>query len=369
MGQPGKEQEHDEAGAHQDHRRHRTLAPFERVDGLTVDNVISSDVTVALARVGGNAAYSGVGALCWAETVGLVSVAVATYPAATLATLRANGIMLDGVVSVDVALESCNWFIYDAQGERHERLRSAPRELAEAGFSTERMTREEVAHWQEILRQRERPGELSYSEFCDTYPLVPEQVPASYLEARGVHLAPCRPVVLRGMLPLFNARGMVVTLDAGWQLAELTLDELVPFLTQVDAFLPSEVELRAILPGMGLESALALLAAHCRGGVAVKLGGKGSLVWDRQTGRAVAVPILPTRAIDPTGAGDSFCGGFLAGLVETADLVQAACFGTASASLVVSRFGADGALPIDRVACRQKLGSLRATLSRTVPAA
>ncbi|RDJ27761.1 carbohydrate kinase family protein [Bosea caraganae] len=339
------------------------------VGGLTVDNVISSDGTVALARVGGNAAYSGVGALCWAQSVGLVSVAVATYPTDTLATLRANGIVLDGVVPVDVALESCNWFIYDAQGERHERLRSAPRELAEAGFSTQRLTQDEVARWQEILRQRERPGELSYSEFRDTYPLVPEQVPASYLEARGVHLAPCRPVVLRGMLPLFNSRNMVVTLDAGWQLAELTLDELAPFLIQVDAFLPSEVELRAILPGMGLESALALLAAHCRGGVAVKLGGKGSLVWDRQAGRAVAVPVLPTQAVDPTGAGDSFCGGFLAGLVETGDLVKAACFGTASASLIVSRFGADGALPVDRAACRPKLDGLLASMGRAVPAA
>jgi ribokinase len=310
------------------------------VGGLTVDNVISSDGTVALARVGGNAAYSGVGALCWAQSVGLVSVAVATYPAAALATLRAHGIMLDGVVSVDVALESCNWFIYDEQGERHERL-----------------------------RRRERPGELSYSEFRDTHPLVPKQVPASYLEARGAHLAPCRPVVLRGMLPLFNARGMVVTLDAGWQLAELTLDELAPLLSQVDAFLPSEVELRAIMPGMGLEPALALLAAHCRGGVAVKLGGKGSLVWDRQAGRAVAVPVLPTQAIDPTGAGDAFCGGFLAGLVETGDLVKAACFGTVSASLIVSRFGADGTLPVDRQACRRKLDDLLATVGRAVPAA
>jgi sugar/nucleoside kinase (ribokinase family) len=338
------------------------------VGGLTVDNVISSDGTVALARAGGNAAYSGVGALCWSETVGLVSVVVSTYPASTLEMLRTNGIMLDGVVSVDVALESCNWFIYDAKGERHERLRSKPGELAEAGFSTERLAPDEVARWQEMLRQRERPGELSYSEFRDAHPLVPEQVPPAYLEARGVHLAPCRPVVLRGLLPLFNRSCMVVTLDAGWQLAELSLDELAPFLAQVDAFLPSEVELRAILPGLGLESALALLAAHCRGGVAVKLGGKGSLVWDRQAGRAVAVPVMATPAIDPTGAGDSFCGGFLAGLVETRDLVKAACFGTVSASLIVSRFGADGALPIDRQACRRKLDDLLSTVGSAIPA-
>ena len=46
--------------------------------GLTVDHVISADGTVALARVGGNGAYSSVGALCWREPIGRVSVAVAS---------------------------------------------------------------------------------------------------------------------------------------------------------------------------------------------------------------------------------------------------------------------------------------------------
>lgn len=327
------------------------------VGGLTVDNVISSDGTVALARVGGNGAYSAVGALCWAGTVGLVSVAVSTYPKPALETLARNGIALDGVVTHNAELESCNWFIYDAEGNRQERLSSPPGALAEAGFPTDRLSPEQFARWQEMLRRRDVSNELSYSQFRDTYPMTPAQVPESYLGARGVHLAPSRTVVLDAMLPLFNARGMVVTLDAGWQLAELSLPELEPLLAQVDAFLPSEVELRAILPGVAIEPALALLAARCRGTVAVKLGAKGALVWDKGAGQPVLVPVLPTDAIDPTGAGDSFCGGFLAGFVETGDPVRAACFGAVSASLIVSRFGVDGALPIDRAACRERIAT------------
>ncbi len=324
------------------------------VGGLTVDNVISSDGTVALARVGGNGAYSAVGALCWARTVGLVSVAVSTYPKPALETLARNGIALDGVVMADAELESGNWFIYDAEGNRHERLSSPPGALAGAGFPSDRLSPAEIASWQEMLRRRDVSGELSYSQFRDTHPMTPAQVPEHYLGARGIHLAPSRPVVLNAMLPLFNARGMVVTLDAGWQLAELTLPEIEPLLAQVDAFLPSEVELRAILPDMEIEPALAMLAARCRGTATVKLGARGALVWDKAAGRAVAVPVLPTHAVDPTGAGDSFCGGFLAGLVETGDPVKAACFGAVSASLIVSRFGVDGALPIDRAACRAR---------------
>ena len=325
------------------------------VGGLTVDNVISSDGTVALARVGGNGAYSAVGALCWTKAVGLVSVAVSTYPRPALETLARNGIALDGVVMHEAELESGNWFIYDDEGNRHERLSSPPGALAQAGFPTDRLSPGQVARWQEMLRRRDVSNELSYSQFRDTYPMTPAQVPESYLGARGVHLAPSRTVVLDAMLPLFNARGMVVTLDAGWQLAELSLPELEPLLAQVDAFLPSEVELRAILPGVAIEPALALLAARCRGTAAVKLGAKGALVFDKAVGRPILVPVLPTDAIDPTGAGDSFCGGFLAGLVETGDPVRAACFGAVSASLIVSRFGVDGALPIDRAACRERV--------------
>lgn len=334
------------------------------VGGLTVDNVISSDGAVALARVGGNGAYSAVGALCWAKTVGLVSVAVSTYPKPALETLRDSGILLDGVALADAALESCNWFIYDEAGDRHERLSSPPGALAEAGFPTDRLSPEQVARWQEMLRVRDVSAELSYSQFRDTHPMAPGQVPDSYLGARGVHLAPSRMVVLEAMLPLFNARGMVVTLDAGWQLAELALPEIEPLLAQVDAFLPSEVELRAILPDMAIEPALALLAARCRGTAAVKLGARGALVFDKAAGRAVLVPVLPTNAIDPTGAGDSFCGGFLAGLVETGDPVRAACFGAVSASLIVSRFGVDGALPVDRAACRARVEAHAAGVGR-----
>jgi ribokinase len=332
--------------------------------GLTVDHVISADGTVALARVGGNGAYSSVGALCWRERVGLVSVAVASYPRETLARLRDNGVALDGVVMVDVALESGNWFIYDHDGHRSERLTSRPEELAQAGFPTDRLTPQQVDDWQAHLRRRGDGGELSYSQFRDTHPMVAAQVPEHYLRARGAHCAPSRPVVLADLLPLFNGRGMVVTLDAGWQLAELSLDDLSPFLAQVDAFLPSEIELAALVPGVPVEQALALAAARCRGTAAVKLGPRGCLVWDKVADAPVAVPVIPTHAIDPTGAGDSFCGGFLAGLVETGDPVLAAAYGAVSASLIVSRHGADGALPIDRAACREALARLTSSIAR-----
>lgn len=328
------------------------------VGGLTVDNVISADGAVALAQAGGNGAYSAVGALLWTPRVGLVSHAVASYPRDVIARLEAGGVDLSGVLWSEARLASCNWFIYDAEGRREEGLTSPPEALAEAGFPTDRLSPAEVAAWREILRERKVPGEITYSHFRTLHPLRPEQVPAEWLGARGVHLAPSQPDVMAGMLDLFGRHGAVVTADPGWQLADRTLEEIAPILARVDAFLPSEVELAALVPGAALGEALAVVAERCRGAVAVKLGARGVLVWDRAAGEPVHVPALRVAALDPTGAGDSFSGGFLAGLVETGDPVAAARFGAVSASRIVAAFGADGALPVDRTAARAALAQL-----------
>lgn len=327
------------------------------VGGLTVDNVVAADGRVALAQAGGNGAYSAVGALIWTERVGLVSAAVESYPKETLERLAAGGVDLAGVVWVPEALTACSWFIYDDRGDRDEGLTSPPEALAEAGFPTDWLTPEQAAHWRAALRAR--PSEVGYSEFRDRHPLVAGQVPEAWLGTRGVHLAPSRPEVMLAMLDRFGS-GPAITVDPGWQLAARPLDEIGAILSRLDAFLPSEVELRALVPGAGLSDALAVLAARTPGAVAVKLGPRGALVWDRATGAAVEVPAQEVPTVDPTGAGDAFSGGFMAGLVETGDPVMAARFGAISAARVVGAFGADGALPADRAGARAALGAKEA---------
>ncbi|MFD2238952.1 carbohydrate kinase family protein [Aureimonas populi] len=336
------------------------------VGGLTIDHVISASGAYALSQPGGNGAYSAVGALMWCERVGLVSRAVATYPAEVLERLEAAGIDMRGVHRSPERLSAGNWFVYDDEGHRNDRYRSVPEALAQAGFSGGRMTPGEVAQWLDILARRAAPDEISYSEFRHRHPLISSQVPADYLSAKGVHLAPSRIDVLRDMVALFAPAGMTITMDAGWQFADLAPEALAPLLAHVDAFLPSRVELEALYPGAGLADALALLAPLCRGTAAVKLGPQGVLVWDRCGGRAVQVPAIPTEALDPTGAGDSFCGGFLAGLVETGDAVEAARFGVISASRIVACFGAQGTLPVDREATRASLADAHAAILKSL---
>ena len=313
------------------------------IGGLTVDNVVAADGRLGLGCAGGNGAYSATGARRWCGRVGLVSQAVASYPEGVLRRLEAGGIDLGGVAFAPARLTAATWFFYEPDGSRDERYQSAPEELVAAGLPADRLDPDQIARWRALLASRKAPAEVSYSRFRVLNPLRPEQVPERFLAARGVHLAPSGPEVMRAMLARFP-RGMVRTADPGWQLAEHALDALAPILADLDAFLPSEVELAALFPGAASADGLAALAAHCPGAVAVKLGPRGVLVWDRARGEAVAVPSEPAEAVDPTGAGDAFCGGFLAGLVETGDPVRAARFGAISAAAAIAHFGADRAL-------------------------
>jgi sugar/nucleoside kinase (ribokinase family) len=332
------------------------------VGGLTVDHVIAADGTVALDQAGGNGAYSAVGALLWFERVGLVSQAVASYPRQVIDRLVTGGVDLGGVSWAQARLTAGNWFIYDHAGRREEGLASPADELAAAGFPIDRLDPAQVSAWRDRLRARATPaGEISYSQFRVAHPLSPDQVPDRFLRARGVHLAPSQPDVMLAMLDRFAPSGMTVVADPGWQLAAHRLDALAPILSRLDAFLPSEVELAAFVPGLAPAAALAVLADHCRGTVAVKLGPAGVLVWDRSSAAPIAVPAAPATTLDPTGAGDAFSGGFLAGLVEAGDPVHAARCGALSAARIVERFGADGALSAQPAAAR---AAARAALLR-----
>jgi sugar/nucleoside kinase (ribokinase family) len=324
------------------------------VGGLTVDNVVAADGTLGLGQAGGNGAYAAVGGLHWVKSVGLVSQAVASYPRDVLGRLIAGGVDPGGVVFVPTDLRAGTWFFYEANGDRDERFQSAPEDLAAEGFPTDRLTPDQRADWHAHLAARHVEGAMGYAQFRVQNPLTHDQIPARFWQARGMHLAPSSLDVMAAMLDR-APEAMVVIADPGWQLTRHTLAEVAPILKRLDAFLPSEVELRHFVPDTGLASALEILAQQSSGTVAVKLGPRGVLVWDRARAEAVSVPSPNVTACDPTGAGDAFCGGFLAGLVETSDPLQATRFGALAAARVVSHFGAGGALPVDCAAMRAAL--------------
>ncbi|NJC22695.1 ribokinase [Arthrobacter pigmenti] len=78
--------------------------------------------------------------------------------------------------------------------------------------------------------------------------------------------------------------------------------------------------------------------------VVVTLGENGLLVA-RRGAETVHLPAFAARAIDTTGAGDTFCGAFAAALSEGTDVLHAARFAACAAALSVQREGAVPSIP------------------------
>jgi sugar/nucleoside kinase (ribokinase family) len=118
--------------------------------------------------------------------------------------------------------------------------------------------------------------------------------------------------------------------------------DVAHILSRLDAFLPSEMETRLFLGEAAADlwsaaEAFGALGARC---VVLKLGARGQFVYDALGRRKWHVPAYPARVVDVTGAGDAYCGGFLVGLTQTGDPLEAALRGAVSASLVVEGIGA-----------------------------
>jgi ribokinase len=56
--------------------------------------------------------------------------------------------------------------------------------------------------------------------------------------------------------------------------------------------------------------------------------------------RIWSVPAVPVPVIDPTGAGDAYCGGFIAAFLATGSALAGAACGTVSAAHIIQGFGA-----------------------------
>jgi sugar/nucleoside kinase (ribokinase family) len=74
--------------------------------------------------------------------------------------------------------------------------------------------------------------------------------------------------------------------------------------------------------------------------IIIKCGKRGQLLYDAPGKHRWEIPAYSSRLADPTGAGDAFCGGFLAGYRRSYDPLEAVLHGNISASLKVEGSGA-----------------------------
>ena len=270
---------------------------------LTLDDVIIEDEGADWKQAGGGGLYSAVGALVWCEDVAVNCVVGHDYPDDLLDELTIAGISTQGVTRSAAVASIGLWLLYEGDGTR---------------------------------RQVEKRRGGTFAE-VDAHRRSPF---AHNLHPAGVHIAPQSSGGQVNALEQLRGHDLIRTLDV---LIEPMIDR-TPYLSgeifgEVDAFLPSEQEVMDLWGHKDI-SRLSdwLVERDCHAAVVIKRGAEGvDVLVDRSV---IRVPSVVQELVDPTGAGDAFCGGFLSGLVATGDPVEAAIRGVVSSSFVCETRGA-----------------------------
>ncbi len=180
---------------------------------------------------------------------------------------------------------------------------------------------------------------------------LPEQ---SIAEAKVVHVSALSQAISPSMraatfraAEIARAHGTKVSYDTNLRLNLWTLEEaratVEAFLPLADIVLPSDDEAQTLL---GLTEDGAILDHFQSAGaeiVILKRGARGPVLSCGGTRLTVPVPMV--EALDSTGAGDSFAGGFLAYWVETGDVALSARRAAQVAAGTVSGYGAVDPIP------------------------
>jgi sugar/nucleoside kinase (ribokinase family) len=177
-----------------------------------------------------------------------------------------------------------------------------------------------------------------------------DRVPASYRQAKGFHLGIHPDELdldfidqLRSMAGIgIPAYRPVISLEP-WKPADRALSDaaLHQLCTAADIFSPNVAEAQSLVGNGAPDELVRRLADAGASIVTLRMGPEGSLVYARlgASHLEVHVPAIPTIVIDPTGAGNAYCGGFLAGYVQTGDVLTAARYGAVAASFLVEQVG------------------------------
>ena len=277
-------------------------ATLYTIGNFTIDDIVLWPTGQTwMSQPGGNVLFSALGARMWRDNVGILSRLGNDYPPERLREIEARDIIL-GLHEVDIPTLH-DWALYEANGGRQfiNHLNSG---------SNEAMT------------------------------LNANEIQTKYLQGQAYHIAPVptdQQVALVSKLKDFDC---LISLDPHEAWISGYETKIQAMLADVDFFLPSELEATRLYGGGTPEAAAHAFAKFGAKAVVIKLGAEGSLVYDAERNQLTHVPIYPANVRDTTGAGDAYCGGFLAGYLLSGDPIIAAQYGTVSASYVVEAIGA-----------------------------
>jgi sugar/nucleoside kinase (ribokinase family) len=178
------------------------------------------------------------------------------------------------------------------------------------------------------------------------------QLPKSYLDSRYIFLGNIDPTLQRSVLKQVHGKPKLVGLDTMNYWISGTNAELRETLKHVDILTINDDETRQLTSEHNLLRAAKHIFKMGPSTLIIKRGEHGAIMVHKNF--MFAVPAYPLEeVVDPTGAGDTFAGGFMGylagkGRVNEQTLRSAMVYGSVLASFTVERFGVDRLAKVTR---------------------
>lgn len=331
---------------------------FLIIGNLKRDFFITQDGKTFLDVPGGNALYAAVGLAVWEPQPppGLVARVGSDYPPEWLDDFTRRGLDVRGVRRLSEPLDVRNFYVLT---EKLTLLQDDPApHFARLGLPFPRP----------LLGFRVPRNAVDSRSQLTPFSIRQADLHPDYLTANAAHLCPSDYLTQTLIPAVLRQNGFTtITLDPSpGMMSPIFWDDIPAVLTGLTAFMPSERGLRALCATRLSdiwEMAEAMAAYGCEF-IVIRRGEAGQYLYDSATRQRWEIPAYPARLVNPAGAGDAFCGGFLAGYRRTFDPLQAALHGNISASLVVEGNGAFFALDALPGLAEARLGALREVVRR-----
>ncbi|MBK8369056.1 MAG: sugar kinase [Bacteroidetes bacterium] len=255
--------------------------------------------------VGGAASYIALASSYFTKEINLVSVVGDDFPQDFMNTLKGQGVNLDGL-QIKQGEKSFFW-----SGRYHNDMNS--RDTLDTQLNV----------------------------LADFDPIVPE----SYKNCDFLMLGNLMPQVQQKVLSQLTKRPKLIVLDTMNFWMDIAMPELMETLKGIDVLTINDSEARQLSGEYSLVKAAQKILAMGPKVLVIKKGEHGALLFNKE--EVFFAPALPLEDVfDPTGAGDSFAGGFIGYLAKTKDISfenmkRAIIFGSAMASFTVEKFGTE----------------------------
>lgn len=253
--------------------------------------------------IGGSATYVAYAASNFVKPIQQVSIVGYDFPTEELDELKSRGVLLDGV---EVIADKKSFFW---SGRYHEDMNSRDTLVTDLNV------------------------------LADFNPVIPE----SYQGAEFLMLGNLVPAVQLSVIKQLTTRPKLIVMDTMNFWMEVAMPDLEETLKHVDLLMVNDAEARQLTGQFSLVKAAKSILKMGPKYLIIKKGEHGALLFNEN--EVFYAPALPLEDVfDPTGAGDTFAGGFVGHLAKTGDISfenmkRAIIVGSAMASFCVEKFG------------------------------